>query len=342
LIRAVAAAVRSGEWWDHKLVPLLAAFYASALYAEVPVSALWPTALVFLLSLLPGAAFVSISNDIFDIEDDAAAGKPNRMSGRSRAFRAAALAGSLACGLPFFWYWRSDPVPLACYAAAWIAFALYSVPPARLKARGMFGLCADAAGAHLFPTLLAATALFAALGRSAPAGWLIGIGCWSFALGCRGILWHQLLDRERDERSGTATFAVRRSVAASVRLATRIFAIELAALAAILMLMGSLFPVLAALYYVLLVQRRHRCWGLVTVVAAPRAEYRIWLDDYYGVLLPVSVIAASAFSYRAELILLAAHLLLFPRRPLETAQDSWALIVKPLFNRLTRRRPMER
>jgi 4-hydroxybenzoate polyprenyltransferase len=341
LIRAVAAAVRSGEWWDHKLVPLLAAFYASALHAGAAIADMWPTALVFLLSLLPGAAYVSISNDIFDIADDAAAEKPNRMAALSPAARAGLMAGSLACGLPFFWYWRSDPAPLACYAAAWIAFTLYSVPPARLKARGVFGLCADAAGAHFFPTLLAATAVFAAAGRPTPAGWLVAIGCWSLALGCRGILWHQLLDRDRDERSGIGTFAVRRSAAAA-RLAAPIFAAELAALAAILILMGSLLPVFAALYYVLLVHRRQRIWGLGTVIAAPRADYRLWMDDYYGVLLPVSVLAASALSHAADLILLAAHLLLFPRRPLETVRDSWILIAVPLFNRLMRRRPMDR
>ena len=104
MLKAVAAAVRTGEWWDHKLVPLLTAFYATALYAGAGVSALWPTALVFLLSLLPGAAYVSIVNDVFDVRSDAAAGKPNRMAARSPAMRAAAVAACVAAGLPFFWY----------------------------------------------------------------------------------------------------------------------------------------------------------------------------------------------------------------------------------------------
>ncbi|HZF96566.1 MAG TPA: UbiA family prenyltransferase [Allosphingosinicella sp.] len=341
-MKAVAAAVRSGEWWDHKLVPLLTAFYATALFAGAGVSALWTTALVFLLSLLPGAAYVSIVNDVFDVRSDEAAGKPNRMAARSPAFRAAAVAACVAAGFPFFWYWRSDPAALACYAAAWIAFSLYSVPPARLKVRGVFGLCADAAGAHFFPTLLAAAALFAALGRPAPAAWLAAIGCWSFALGCRGILWHQLLDRDRDERSGIATFAVRHPPAATARLAAIIFAAELAALAAMLLMMGSLLALAAGLYYLLLVHRRARIWGLGTVIAAPRAEYRIWLDDYYGVLLPVSVLAASAIARPADLLVLLAHILLFPRRPMETVRDSWILVAVPLFNRLMRRRPMDR
>src|SRR4028119_1990498 len=92
LIGAAASAVRGGEWWDHKLVPLLAVFYGTALHAGVPASSLWPTVLVYLAALLPGAAYVSISNDIFDLESDAAAGKPNRMARRSRALRAAATA----------------------------------------------------------------------------------------------------------------------------------------------------------------------------------------------------------------------------------------------------------
>ena len=341
MIRGVAAAVRGGEWWDYKLVPLLAAFYATALYAGTAVSALWPAVLVFLLSLLPGAAYVSVSNDLFDIRTDAAAGKHNRMAARSPAVRAAAVAACVAAGLPFFYHWRSDPVPLACYAAAWIAFTLYSVPPARLKVRGVFGLLADAAGAHLFPTLLAAAAAFAAIGEDAPdALWLAAIGCWSFALGCRGILWHQLLDRERDARSGVRTFAVRRTAAATARVAAALFAIELAALFALLAMIGSLLPLLAGLFYLLLVLRRARLWGLATVIAAPRAEYRIWMDEYYGVLLPVSLLAASALGRPADLLVLAVHLLLFPRRPIETARDGWVLILWPLINRLMGRGPL--
>lgn len=341
MLKALAAAVRGGEWWDYKLVPILAAFYATSLYLRVPVASLWPAALILLLSLVPGAAFVSIVNDVADIRDDAAADKPNRMAGRSALVRALAIAVTLAGGAIFFWIWRNEPLLLACYGAAWIAFTLYSAPPLRLKARGLAGLLADASGAHLFPTLLAAAAAFAAAGRPAEPLWLGAIAIWSLACGARGIVWHQLLDRARDLEAGTGTFAARRRPEASARFAAGAFALELAGLLLLLLLLWQPLPALALAYHVLLARRRARIWGLETVVARPRAEYRLWLDDYYGAMLPVALLLAGAMYAPAELIVLAVHLLLFPKRPVEVARDSWILVVVPLFNRLARRRPMD-
>lgn len=341
MLNAVAAVVRSGEWWDHKLVPILTAFFATALYLGVPVAAIWPAALVLLLSLLPGAAFVSISNDMADIGEDRAAGKANRMAGRPPLWRALALAATLAGGAAFLWIWRDRPLLLGWYAAAWVAFACYSLPPIRLKTRGIAGLVSDASGAHLFPTLLAASAAFAAAEQRPDPIWLAPIACWSFGCGLRGIIWHQLLDRDRDLIAGTATYAARRPAEASVRLASAAFVAEAAALLVLLGMMGHALPLLAGLYHLLLAWRRARIWGLRTVIAEPRAEYRLWLDDYYGAMLPAAILIASALAWPADLFVLAVHLLLFPRRPVETLRDSWILIVIPLFNRLARRRPMD-
>lgn len=325
--------LRAGQWWDHKLVPILCGFYATALYCGVPVAALWATALLFLLSLIPGAAFVSIVNDLTDIRSDAAAGKANRMAGRTPLFRAAALAATIAAGLPFFWAWRHEPLLQALYGAAWLAFALYSVPPARLKGRGLAGLFADAAGAHLFPILLGAATVFAAAGRPIAADWMGIVGLWAFAAGCRGNLWHQLLDQAGDQAAGVGTFAARCSPAAAARLGGIAFSVELAALAALLWAAGSVLPFLAGLYYLLLTWRRVRVWELIIVVARPRGDYRIWLDDYYGVLLPLSLLAAAALRAPADLLVLALHLLLFPRRPIETVRESWKLVALPFLNR---------
>jgi 4-hydroxybenzoate polyprenyltransferase len=334
LRKAVASVLRTGQWWDHKLVPILCGFYATALYCGVPVTALWSTALLFLLSLIPGAAFVSIVNDLTDIRSDAAAGKANRMAGRTPLFRALALAAAMAAGLPFFWAWRHQPLAAALYGAAWLAFALYSVPPARLKGRGLAGLFADAAGAHLFPILLGAALVFEAAGRSIAPAWMAAIGLWAFAAGCRGNLWHQLLDREGDEAAGVGTFAARCSPAAAARTAALAFAVELAALAVLLAAAGSVLPFLAALYYLLLTWRRVRVWELAIVVARPQGDYRIWLDDYYGVLLPLSLLAASALRAPADLLAIALHLLLFPRRPIETVRESWKLVGRPFLGRI--------
>ena len=318
-----------------QLVPILTGFYASLVLIRMPIAGHWHALLVLLLSLLPGAAYVSIVNDLTDLDDDAAAGKANRMAGRSPAFRAAALLATLAGGALFFWHWRTDPMLLACYGAAWIAFTLYSVPPFRLKRRGLAGLVADAAGAHLFPTLLAAAVALGSAGAPRFQMWMAAIGLWAFAYGLRGNLWHQLLDRDRDRSAGVRTFAARYSRATAVRLgAAIIFPAELAGLGWMLWRLHSPWPLLALAAHLLLVGRRVRLWRMRAVVSNPKGAYVILLHEYYDVFLPIALLFASALAHPWDWALLAVHLLLFHRRPLIVWQDGWKLIARPLLQRL--------
>ena len=326
--------VRAGEWWEHKLVPILCGYYATALMLGQPLTEGWSALLLFLFSLVPGAAYVSMVNDVTDLVADARAGKPNRMAGRSAGFRAAALLSSLAAGGFFFWLWREQPLLIALYGAAWMAFALYSVPPVRLKVRGFAGVAADAAGAHLFPTLLAAAMAFASAGARPSPGWMAAIGLWSFGYGLRSNLWHQLLDRRADRAAGLNTFAARESGSSRVR--TAVLASFLAELGGLAVLVSGAAPallLLALLTYLLLVRRRVRLWQMHVVLAAPRQNYLIFLHEYYDVFLPLSLLAAAMLAHPGDGLLLAAHLALFHGRPARTWHDGWALIGRPLLQR---------
>jgi hypothetical protein len=334
----VTSVLRAGEWWDYKLVPILTFYYGTALLLGVGIAELGAGALLLLLSLLPGAAYVSVINDITDIGDDVAAGKRNRMAGRSVAFRVAAVLATLSGGALFFWLWRGEPLLLLCYGAAWIAFTLYSVPPVRLKSRGLAGVVADACGAHLFPTLVAVALAFATAGRAMDPAWLSAAAVWALGYGLRGNLWHQLLDRDRDIAAGVRTFAERHSPRVAARLGTWFaFPLELAALALILWKMGSILPLLALAAHLCLCYRRVRLWQMRPVIADPKPGFFIFLHEYYDVLLPVSLLIASAFAHPADLAVLALHLLLFHRRAIDVAEDAWKLIGKSVKMHVQRR-----
>ena len=322
----LAGTVRAGEWWDHKLVPILTAFYATALLLGAPVAALWPHALALLVAMLAGAAFVSVLNDLADIDDDRAAGKPNRMAGRSRAFRAAALALPVAVGLLFGFLWRDTPMLAGAYALAWLAFAAYSLPPLRLKVRGFAGLVADASGAHFFPTLVAILLAFRAAGAPPDPSWLAAGAAWALGYGLRGILWHQLADRERDRRAGVPTFAERHPPIVAARVAALgAFPLELAGLGALLWRLAEPLPLLLLALYLVMTLLRLRLWRMNAVVAAPAPRGFILLHEYYDALLPIAVLAASALVHPIDFVVLAAHLLLFGRRPLEVARTGLLL-----------------
>ena len=203
---------RAAEWWEFKLSPMLAIAYATAFLLKISILSLWPLLLLALVALAACAAYVSVINDLTDLEDDLASGKANRLAGKSRVFGATALACCIVPGAAVAICWRDDPLLLSLYLAPWAAFTLYSLPPFRLKKRGVLGLLADACGAHLFPTLFAASLVYRRNAGPVDAVWLASVAAWSLSFGLRGILWHQLSDLHNDEKIGLRTFARRHKI----------------------------------------------------------------------------------------------------------------------------------
>jgi 4-hydroxybenzoate polyprenyltransferase len=307
--------VRAGEWWDYKLVPIFAAFYATAAVLQIPVSSLWLAALTVLLSIVPGAAYVSVINDVTDRADDAMAGKPNRVASLSRPAVVALVAFPIGAGLFFAFLWRDDVLLLSLYLAAWAAFSLYSLPPFRLKTRGIFGVLADACGAHLFPTLVSVVVVFRAAERPVRVPWLVIVGVWAFAYGLRGILFHQLSDRENDHHAAVRTFAARHLPHMATRLGAFIaFPLELAAAAAMVWQIRSLWPVVSLGLYALLAAVRIYRWRWNAVVVTPKPRFFVVLQEYYDFFLPIAILVASALQHPVDILALAVHLLVFPRR----------------------------
>jgi 1,4-dihydroxy-2-naphthoate octaprenyltransferase len=326
LVERIAAVARAGEWWEYKLVPIFAVFYGTASLLRVPIWTLWPAALILLAALIPGAAYVSVINDIADRRDDEAAGKRNRMAGRSRLQAAALVSIPILAGLAVAFAWRGNLPLLTAYLGAWIAFTLYSLPPFRLKARGLFGVLADASGAHLFPALVAALVVFGSAGAQANPLWLVSVALWSGAYGLRGIFFHQLVDLTNDRAAAVSTFAHRRGRKAVAELARYVvFPLEALAVAALLwQLQHPLLPLLLLLY-ALLARRRMAWWRMEAVLVQPRSRYLLVLQDYYDVFLPLGLLVASALRHPADVAVIAVHLLLFPNRLRQVLKEAWRL-----------------
>lgn len=320
--------VRAGEWWEYKLVPIFAASYATAFTLRVPLVSLWPAAVMILLALVPGAAYVSVINDVTDRRDDLAAGKSNRLAGRSRVLIAVLIAIPVAAGLGFAFLWRRDVLLLSVYLAAWLAFSLYSLPPFRWKTRGIFGVLADASGAHLFPTLVAVVLTYREANRPVDPVWLAAIAVWSLAYGLRGILWHQLTDRENDRAAAVRTFAQRHPPHVAVRLGRFVaFPLELIALAVLLWRMQSVVPVALLALYAILVMLRVRRLAMHVVIVESRPHFLILLHEYYDVYFPIGILIASAIREPWDLIALAVHLLLFPQRALQSRREAQYVVL---------------
>jgi UbiA prenyltransferase family len=324
--RRLTEVIRAGEWWEYKLVPIYAAFYATALTLDVAVSSLWRAALIVLASLVPGAAYVSVINDLTDCDDDLAAGKPNRLAGRSPWLAATLVALTAGMGVAISWLWRDDALLVTAYLMAWLAFSLYSWPPFRFKKRGLLGVLCDASGAHLFPTLVAVILAYRGAGRPVSATWLVAIAVWAFANGLRGILWHQLTDVANDRAAGVRTFAERHPRRAMLLGTYIAFPLELLALGTMLWLMRAPAPLVALGLYAYLTSKRMRHWKVNAVVVAPKPRFFIVLAEYYSVYLPVSILIASAVRHPRDWIVLGVHVVVFPMRLAQSLRDIGQLI----------------
>src|SRR5262249_9418421 len=99
--------------------------------------------------------------------------------------------------------------------AQWLLFlnyvwpTIYSLPIIRLKERGILGVLCDAAGSHITPTLLALAVFGSAspVTSSSPMAFPLVVSVWACALGIKGILYHQVADRENDVQAAVTTFA---------------------------------------------------------------------------------------------------------------------------------------
>lgn len=324
---------RAAEWWEYKLVPIFSIFYATAAVLDVGLLSLWPAALLLLLALAPGATYVSVVNDLTDREADRAAGKPNRMEAAPAWLAAVIVGGTVLVGAAFLIAWRGSPVLFGCYLAAWTAYSLYSWPPVRLKERGFWGVLADAAGAHVFPTLVALLMVFRSLDRPIDYAWLFAVAAWSLGYGLRGILRHQINDAENDRRAGVRTFVQRRSVSAAVRVGVwAAFPIEVAGLTVVLLRLGSPWAVAGLMLYVLVEVVKWRLWKTPVVVVGRPGPHLIVGQGYYEALLPLSLLVASALRSPADVAFLAAHVVLFPNR-ITTLVADMARLARALFGR---------
>ena len=304
---------RANEWWGYKFSPLLATAYATAWVTGASLWVLLPKLLLLLLALTVGATYVSLINDWSDRADDAASGKANPQAGHSGTWLALALGACVLPGLGLGWYfWQLSPLGGGLYLGAWVVYSLYSLPPFRLKKRGLAGVLADAAGAHFFPQLLTAVLVGTWAGQPLPGGWLAAVGTWALACGVRNILAHQLGDAAHDAQGGVPTFVQRHGAGFAKKLSERVvFPAEVLAFGMLLGLSQAVLPWLLLGLYAGLEWFRQRVWSVRLTASEQQPYQALLLNEYYEVFYPLAFLVLQSQRYPADAGLLAGHALLF-------------------------------
>lgn len=320
--------IRLGDWWIYKLSPLMALAYATVLRLELDIWVYFPPLFVVLLGMFLGASYASVINNFFDWEEDAAAGKENYFIGRSATFRFAVLGLSLASLAAYLFAFVSDPYLWLIYLLNILLFALYSVPPLRLKNRGFWGVLMMGLGESLLPKLFAVFFISKASGLDLPPAWLVAALVWALALGLRNILLHQFQDRLQDQKVALSTFLTKnegKRVRNGVRFV--LFPLEIVGLVALLLQVQSWWPWAFLLFYAWTDYMRVRHKGQSLTLLKPSHNQRVILQEFYDFFFPLAFLAAAAVVNPLNWLAFLGHALLCGQRLKWWWRDTRNLVV---------------
>ncbi len=312
----VIKTIRASEWWGYKVAPLLAIGYATVLKSDMDLWDAAPYLLYIMLAMVLGAAYVSVINDITDMDEDLAIGKRNRMAGVKPSRRWLFPFVALLMGAAYIATFYPHVLIMALAAMPWIAFSCYSIPPVRLKKRGLWGVLADASGAHVFTSLFVVAAMSYYTKQKLDWIWFAAVGVWALCYGLRGILWHMFFDRDNDIASNTPTFATRVDPERFRQREWVILVVELGAFGIMLWRIGgSAMPVVfLILYFLFLIASWRKLGFRIVIILMPPGQpypYLIFLADFYQVFFPLSLLLTAALTSRYDWIIVFVHVALF-------------------------------
>lgn len=164
-----------------------------------------------LLSLTTISGFASMGyliNDFFDRKKDFAASKENFLLNKS-AF-VIFLLFLLSC-IFLFLPWFKLPfnhISMGLIFVEIFLLLVYSLPPVRLKEKGLSGVFTDAMYAHSIPVILAAYTFSLAAQQAFPIVPVLVLFLWQMAMGVRNILIHQDNDSSLDSKIGNKTWVL--------------------------------------------------------------------------------------------------------------------------------------
>ncbi len=324
-MRADPSLVRSGQWWDHKVPPLIAAAALTMLPAVgMDGPGLLIDVVLFLAAAVGIAAFGHVLNDLADIRTDAIAGAPNQMAPLSPPARAGVLLATLLAGLlPWVWLPRTGTV-LALLGTEVGLLTVYSLRPIRLKDRAAAGVLADALYAYVVPIMLT-VAVFVQIGGVPAPGWsiLAPVAVWMLLMGLRGILWHQIGDLAHDRRAGVRTLATRIGAERGGQLLGWMVLLELAAAATALVTIGVgidqlWLPLFGAAYLTYRTFQMSILWTEPLRASALKHHNGrirfigfVVLNEFVERWLPVAALVVLALEVPLMWVAVVAHLLLF-------------------------------
>lgn len=197
---------RVNDWWQGKAALLMGMVYLFVYWFNISFPHFVKLALASIITISGFASLGYLLNDWFDLEKDRLAGKHNSLEGKTAIVVLVLFVIAIAALLLPWFYLPFNTVSVGLIFAEVLTFVLYSVPPIRLKERGLAGVFADALYAHSLPVMLAAYTFMLTSGANADPLLLVLLLVMQTISGIRNIVIHQYQDAAADHLAGSVSF----------------------------------------------------------------------------------------------------------------------------------------
>lgn len=277
---------------------------------------------VFLIAVIGIAGFGHVFLDIFDVDEDRLRGQHNTWHEASHTRRSLTLIALLAASWTPWLFIPIGQPGIALVVAEFLMFALYAIPPVRLKERGFPGIVADSMYAHVLPALWTWIPFAHFSGAATPAWFGVMTAVWALVVGMRELLYHQALDAKTDSVARVGTYGAQRgrSEAMSVVL-NRLLPLEIVTFALFLGALSAKAPLVAigfAVYLPWTIWKINRLWlqpvdvfGQASVDDKVTVICRRILSPFYFVWMPLLLVIAISVRDPSYTVLLVIHIALF-------------------------------
>ncbi|HLP50936.1 MAG TPA: hypothetical protein VK154_08630 [Chitinophagales bacterium] len=304
---------RLNDWWMSKAAMLMGMVYIFTLWFGIPFPQFLNLALLSLATISGFASTGYLLNDFFDREKDFKAGKENFLLGKPAWLILLLFIVSISLlflpwiKLPF------DRFSLALIVAEVLLLLAYSLPPIRLKERGMAGIITDSLYAHTVPVVLACYTFSLAAGYGLVVLPVILLVVWQSAMGVRNILIHQADDMELDKLSGSKNWVQQLSPGYFYKCIWRIILVEvigsLAFFSWLCYEQVSFWPVILVVCFLCLMALiRFKEAGIKQML---ESRSRVFPNAVFEKWIPVAVLFVLGFSNFLFWLVLVLHVAVF-------------------------------
>ena len=314
---------RTDNWLQSKIPPIMSVLFAGILTSQVGSSQAYMLLVSASMSILSVAVYGHFINDMFDVEEDRLANKPNLIGSLPPYVQFSLCLFCVIVGFLPCYALKQGVIPCLLLLLNYVAPTVYSAPPFSLKNRGLAGVITDSLGAHVIPSLFILSLVAESTERSDMSdkvflAFLFSTLIWSFFFGLRGIIIHQVVNRQKDLAANVVTFGGLWQPEQLRALVINWFLpIEILSVSVFVFLSFRTYPLYFSfylLYFALELAKIHFKWRLPVFLpdTAFKENYIPFLNnELYEIWLPCTLLLAMVTYNGSFVVLLFCYLIIF-------------------------------